>query len=596
VATSPRRNTDIAFSSTPILAARLSTRRSQLVMFLIFVAFCALALRAFWIQVLGNPFYLKQGDVRLEHTLTLPAMRGQITDRNGLILATSLPVRTIWADSRDISDGIDPAKLADMSQLLGIPEPKLRADLSDDKSFVYIKRQVPVAVADQLKKLDIPGVYESGDFKRFYPEGDVTAQLVGFTNIGDHGQDGIELAEERNLQAQDGSQLVIRDRMGHVVQSVVELSAARNGKQIQLSIDSSIQYSVFSALEQAVVNSQAKAGAAIVVDAHTGEVLALANYPTYDPNDRAVLTGEQLRNRAMTDVFEPGSIMKPFTISLGLDLHRIDPDTTVETNGRFLLDGATITDDANFGTLTIGGVLQKSSNIGASKIAMLLKPEEMWNMYTALGFGHAPDLDFPGMGVGIVRPWRKWRRVEQATMSYGYGLSVSLVQLAHAYTVFANNGQLVPLTLYKRSGAPIQSVQVFTPETAEEVKGMLEKVVAPGGTAPQAQVPGYSAGGKTGTAYTATRHGYDRSEYRASFVGIVPIRNPRLIIAVSVDQPRGARHYGGDVSGPVFSKIASDSMRVLNIPPDEPDADHSPPSPRHRPIIAKSGLRNAATG
>jgi cell division protein FtsI (penicillin-binding protein 3) len=569
VTTSPPRNTDIAFSSSPILAPRLSTRRSQLVMFLIFVAFSALVLRAFWIQVLGNRFYLKQGDVRLEHTLTLPAIRGQITDRNGLLLATSLAVRTIWADARDAPDEIDPTKLAAMSQLLDIPEQKLHAELSDDRSFLYIKRQVSVAVADQLTKLDIPGIYETGEFKRFYPEGDVTAQLVGFTNIGDHGQDGIELAEDRNLREQDGRQLVIRDRMGHIVRSVVELSAARNGKQIQLSIDSSIQYSVFSALEQAVINSHAKAGAAIVVDAHTGEILALANYPTYDPNDRAVLTGEQLRNRAMTDVFEPGSIMKPFTISLGLDLHRIDPDTTVETNGRFLLDGATITDDENFGTLTVGGVIQKSSNIGATKISMLLKPEEMWNMYTALGFGHAPDLDFPGMGVGIVRPWRKWRRVEQATMSYGYGLSVSLVELARAYTVFANDGRLVPLTLYKRTGGPIQSVQVFTPQTAEEVKEMLEKVVAPGGTAPQAEVPGYGAGGKTGTAYTATRHGYDRSEYRASFVGIVPIRNPRLIIAVSVDQPHGARHYGGDVSGPVFSRIASDAMRVLNVPPDE---------------------------
>jgi cell division protein FtsI (penicillin-binding protein 3) len=465
--------------------------------------------------------------------------------------------------------------------------------LSDGKSFLFIKRKVPIAVADQIRKLDIPGVYETGDFKRFYPEGDVTAQLVGFTNIGDAGQDGVELADERSLQAQNGSELVIRDRMGRVVQSVAELSAARNGKQIQLSIDSSIQYSVFSALQQAVADSHAKAGAAIVVDARTGEVLALANYPTYDPNDRAVLTGEQLRNRAMTDVFEPGSIMKPFTISLGLDLHRVDPDTTVETNGRFVLDGATITDDANFGTLTIGGVLQKSSNIGATKISMLLKPEEMWNMYTALGFGHAPDLDFPGMGTGMVRPWRKWRRIEQATMSYGYGLSVSLVQLADAYTVFANNGQLVPLTLYKRTGAPVQGTQVFTAQTAQEVKGMLEKVVAPGGTAPQAEVPGYSAGGKTGTAYTATRHGYDRSEYRASFVGIVPIHSPRLIIAVSVDQPRGARHYGGDVSGPVFSKIASDAMRVLNIPPDEPDTAAKPPSPRHRPIVATSG---ASTG
>jgi cell division protein FtsI (penicillin-binding protein 3) len=251
-----------------------------------------------------------------------------------------------------------------------------------------------------------------------------------------------------------------------------------------------------------------------------------------------------------------------------LDLHRITPDTTVVANGRYVLDGATITDDGNYGTLTIGGVIQKSSNIGASKIAMLLKPSEMWNMYSALGLGRRPDLQFPGMGVGSVRPWQKWRRIEQATMSYGYGLSASLFQLARAYTVFANDGRIVPLTIYKRRDAPPPGAQIFMPETVADVRKMLEGVVVTGGTAPQAQVPGYSVGGKTGTAYTATAHGYDRKKYRASFVGLVPIRNPQLVIAVSIDQPQGAQHYGGDVSGPVFSQIAGDSMRALNILPD----------------------------
>ena len=563
---------NVTFSSTPLLAGGLSIGRSKFVVFLVFIAFAALAGRAFWIAGPDNAFYVKQGDDRIVRNIALPATRGEITDRNGLLLATSLPVQAIWADPHDMDDDLDMGKIDQMAKLLDISQKDLRSKFARDKGFVYVKRQVPMNIAEQVKALDLPGIFETREYKRYYPEGDLTAQLVGFTNVNDKGQDGVELAQDARLHATDGLRSVIHDRSGNAIQDIAELKAPQNGKTIQLSINSKIQYIAASALKEAVLSTHAKAGAAIVVDAHTGEILALSNYPTYDPNDRAVLTGAELRNRVMTDVFEPGSIMKPFTVSLALDLHRVTPNTTVVTNGRYTLDGATITDDANFGVLTIGGVIQKSSNIGATKISMLMKPEEMWNMYTALGIGKAPDLKFPGMGVGTLRPWEKWRRIEQATMSYGYGLSVSLFELAHAYTVFANNGHLVPLTIYKQSGNndPTQNAQIFAPETMSEVRKMLENVVVPGGTAPQAEVPGYSVGGKTGTAYTATSHGYDRSRYRASFVGLIPIHNPRLVIAVSVDQPQGARHFGGDVSGPVFASIGGDAMRALDIPPDIP--------------------------
>jgi cell division protein FtsI (penicillin-binding protein 3) len=310
----------------------------------------------------------------------------------------------------------------------------------------------------------------------------------------------------------------------------------------------------------------------MVVDVRTGEVLALVNYPTYNPNDRSHLTGDQLRNRILTDVFEPGSIMKPLTVSLALDLHRVTPNTLVDTgNGHFTLDGATITDDSAFGVLTVGGVIQKSSNIGATKIAMTLKPEEMWNMYTSIGLGQAPKVGFPGAAAGRLRPWKSWRRIEQATMSYGYGLSVSLFQLARAYTAIAHDGQLMPISIFKTDpNQPVTGPQIFSPTTAREVRAMLESVVSSAGTSPEAAVPGYRVGGKSGTAYKQSGHGYDHSKYRASFVGMAPMPNPRIVVAVSIDEPTAGSHFGGYVSGPVFSAVVGDTLRSLNVPPDMP--------------------------
>ncbi|WP_186143355.1 peptidoglycan D,D-transpeptidase FtsI family protein [Burkholderia gladioli] len=562
----------VKFASSPVLSVHLPMWRSKLVVFMLFMAFVALAARAFWIQGPGNAFYQKQGESRYQRTLELPATRGKILDRNGLVLATSLPVRAIWAIPESVPDDLGADKLTRLGQLLGMSSTELRRKLSEDKSFVYVKRQVPIEVADKVAALDIPGIYARNEYKRFYPEGEITAHLIGFTNVEDEGQEGVELADQKMLAGIPGSRHVIKDRVGHIVEDVDEQMPPHNGTDVDLSIDSKIQYITYANLKAAVDKFHAKAGAAIVVDVRTGEVLSLVNYPTYNPNDRSHLTGEQLRNRVLTDVFEPGSIMKPFTVSLALDLHRVSPTTLVDTgNGHFVLDGAPISDDAGFGVLTVGGVIQKSSNIGATKIAMTMRPEEMWNMYTSIGLGQAPKVGFPGAAAGRLRPWKSWRRIEQATMSYGYGLSVSLFQLAHAYTAIAHDGELMPLSIFKASETqPPQGPQVFSPTTAREVREMLESVVTKNGTSPDAAVPGYRVGGKSGTAYKQVGRGYDHKKYRASFVGMAPMPNPRIVVAVSVDEPTAGSHFGGQVSGPVFSAIVGDTLRALNVPPNMP--------------------------
>lgn len=562
----------VPFSSSPVLSVHLPMWRSKLIVFLLFVAFVALAARAFWIQGPGNAFYQKQGESRYQRTIELSATRGKILDRNGLVLATSLPVRAIWAIPESVPNDLGAGKLAELSKLLSMGEKALRAKLSQDKTFVYVKRQVPLDVAQKVAALDIPGIYARPEYKRFYPEGEITAHMIGFTNVEDEGQEGIELADQKALAGVPGSRRVIKDRIGHIVEDVDEWVKPRDGQDIALSLDSKIQYIAYANLKAAVDRFKAKAGAAIVIDVKTGEVLALVNYPTYNPNNRSHLTGEQLRNRVLTDVFEPGSIMKPFTVSLALDLHRVLPTTLVDTGGgRFTLDGATITDDAGFGVLTVGGVIQKSSNIGATKIAMQLRPEEMWNMYTSIGLGQAPKVGFPGAAAGRLRPWKSWRRIEQATMSYGYGLSASLFQLGRAYTAIAHDGRIIPLTLIRgNNGDEPQGTQVFSATTARQVRAMLESVTQPGGTSPDAAVPGYRVGGKSGTAYKHVGRGYDRGKYRASFVGMAPMPNPRIVVAVSVDEPTAGSHFGGQVSGPVFSAIAGDTLRSLNVPPDMP--------------------------
>ncbi|KWR87657.1 peptidoglycan D,D-transpeptidase FtsI family protein [Cupriavidus sp. IDO] len=557
------------FSASPVLGLRLPMWRSKLVVFLMFAAFAALAVRALWIQGPGNQFYEAEGKKRVQRTLELPATRGKILDRNGLVLATSLPVKAIWAVPEDVPNQVEAAKIRQLARLLDMSEKELSRKLSEDKSFVYLKRQVLPDAADKIAELKIEGIHQTREYKRFYPEGEAMAHIVGFTNVEDRGQEGVELARESGLAGRAGARQVIKDRLGRVVEDVGIIKTPRDGEDMQLSIDAKIQYLAYNELKAVVERSKAKAASAVVLDAQTGEVLALANWPTYNPNDRTRLSGEQLRNRVLTDTFEPGSMMKPITIGLALQLKRVTPSTVVITTGKYNFEGATISDTHNYGALTVGGVIQKSSNIGTTKIAMMMKPQEMWDMFTSVGLGQAPKIGFPGAVAGRVRPFKSWRPIEQATMSYGYGLSVSLFQIAHAYTIFAHDGELIPVSMFRTSG-PVTGERILSPQVARDVRGMLETVTAPGGTAPEAQVMGYRVGGKTGTAYKHEGRGYNRSKYRASFIGLAPMSNPRVIVAVSVDEPSAGSHYGGAVAGPVFAAITGGTLRALNVQPDSP--------------------------
>ncbi|MCY1291674.1 putative peptidoglycan D,D-transpeptidase PenA [compost metagenome] len=485
------------------------------------------------------------------------------------MLATSLPVKAIWAVPEDVPNQVELAKIRQLARLLGMSEKDLGKKLSEDKGFVYLKRQVLPDVADKIAALKIEGIHQTREYKRFYPEGEAMAHIVGFTNVEDRGQEGVELAREAGLAGRPGARQVIKDRLGRVVEDIGILKTPRDGEDIQLSIDAKIQYLAYNELKAVVDKHKAKAASAVVLDAQTGEVLALANWPTYNPNDRTRLSGEQLRNRVLTDTFEPGSMMKPITVGLALQLKRVTPSTVITTTGKYQFEGATISDTHNYGALTVSGVIQKSSNIGTTKIAMMMKPQEMWDMFTSIGLGQAPKIGFPGAVAGRVRPYKSWRPIEQATMSYGYGLSVSLFQMAHAYTIFAHDGELIPVTMFRTSG-PATGERILSPQVARDVRAMMETVTAPGGTAPEAQVMGYRVGGKTGTAYKHEGRGYNRSKYRASFIGLAPMSNPRIIVAVSVDEPTAGSHYGGLVAGPAFAAITGGTLRALNVQPDSP--------------------------
>jgi cell division protein FtsI (penicillin-binding protein 3) len=561
----------VPFSASPVLAVKLPVWRSRVVLFVLFAAFVALVGRALYLQGMTTDFLQKQGESRYARTLELPATRGKITDRNGLVLASSIPVKAIWAIPDDVQEA-PKEKLQQLAKLLQMSDAELHKKLNSDRSFVYLKRQVEQDIADQIAKLGIPGIEARKEYKRYYPEGEVMAHVVGFTNVEDAGQEGMELAFQKSLAGTTGSRRVIKDRLGHIVEDIGAVREPHDGKDLTLSIDSKIQYIAFSQLKEAVEKNKAKAGGAVVVDVKTGEVLALVNLPSYNPNDRSVLTGAQLRNRVLTDTFEPGSVMKPFPIALALETKRVAPNTPIQTSpGKLTIGTATIGDAHPHGLLTVSQVIQKSSNVGTAKIALQMPPQEMWELYTSVGFGQQPKLGFPGAVAGRLRPYKSWRPIEQATMSYGHGVSVSLIQMAHAYTVFARDGDIIPLTFQKLDTPPVGQ-RIFSEKTARDMRAMLETVVSPEGTAPKAQVPGYRVGGKTATAYKI-EHGKYVHKYVGSFVGMAPMSNPRVIIAVMIDEPSAGQHYGGDVAAPVFSAIAANALRAMNVPPDSSVTD-----------------------
>jgi cell division protein FtsI (penicillin-binding protein 3) len=557
----------IQFTSSPLLASRTPVWRSKFVVAAIAFSFVGLAARAAFIQVVSNDFFQKQGQVRFARTLEMPANRGRILDRNGQILASSVLAPSIWAIPEDVER--DRVQLQRLAKLLGMSLTELNRRLEDeDKSFVWLKRQVEESVAGQIAALNLKGVYQRKEYKRQYPEGEAAAHVVGFTNVEDNGQEGVELAFNKTLAGRSGSRRVIKDRLGSVVEAVGETVAPVDGRDLQLSIDSKVQFFAYQKLREAVLVNQARAGSVVVLDALTGEVLALANYPSYSPSKRQNLSGEQLRNRALTDTFEPGSTMKPFIAALALEKGLVTPNTAIQTApGRLMIGNSTITDSHSHGLLTVNEVIQKSSNVGTVKIAMQMQARDMWEMYSQVGFGQKPQVAFPGVVSGRLRAYKSWRPIEQATMSYGYGLSTSLFQLAHAYTVFARDGELVPVTLLKTE-SPGTGVRVMSSRNAVAVRNMLHMVTGPGGTAPKAQTMGYSVGGKTGTAHKQEGHGYADKKYRGFFVGIAPIEQPRIVVAVMIDEPSNGKYFGGDVAAPVFSETVAQTLRLLGIQPD----------------------------
>ncbi len=560
----------VQYTSSPLLASKTPVWRSKFVVASIALAFAGLAGRAVYVQVLGNEFFQKQGEVRFARTLELPANRGRILDRNGLILASSVPAPSIWAIPEDIS--ATKPQLVELAKLLNIPLAELNKKLADeDKSFIWIKRQVDDEVAKKIAALGIKGIYQRKEYKRQYPEGETIAHVVGFTNVEDRGQEGMELAFNKELAGRAGSRRVIKDRLGRVVEDTREQIPPVDGKDLQLSIDSKMQFVAYQKVRDAVIANKAVAGSVVMLDAITGEVLAMANYPSYVPDKRQSMSGNQLRNRALTDTFEPGSVMKAFTVGLALESGRVKPLTPIQTApGRMQITGSTISDAHPHGVLTVQEVLQKSSNVGTVKMAMQMQPREMWDVFSQAGFGQKPQISFPGVVSGRLRPYKTWRPIEQATMSYGYGLSASLFQMARAYTVFGHDGQIIPATLLKNDEAAT-GVQVFSSKTAAEVRTMLQMAAGPGGTGQKAQTLGYSVGGKSGTAYkqVGKSYGTDKDrKYRGWFVGMAPIDKPRVIVAVMIDEPRAGKYYGGDVAAPVFSELVQQALRIKGVQPD----------------------------
>ena len=560
---------DIRYTSSPLLASKTPVWRSKFIVAMLALAFIVLFARAAYVQVIGNAFFQRQGEVRFARTLEMPASRGRIFDRNGLLLASSVVAPSIWAIPDDVER--NPAKLQQLAKLLGMPMAELNKKLADeDKTFVWLKRQVDEPVAKQIAELKIAGIHQRKEYKRKYPEGEAAAHVVGFANVENRGQEGAELSFEKQLSGKAGARRVIKDRLGRVVEAVGDEVPPVDGQDVQLSIDSKVQFFAYQKLRDAVTAHKAKSGSVVVLDAQTGEVLALANYPSYSPDNRKNLTGAQLRNIAITDTFEPGSTMKPITVAMALEAGKVTPQTQIATApGTYKLDKFTIRDTHNYGTLTVEGVVQKSSNVGSLKIAQRLSAQEMWDTYTALGYGHKPDLAFPGAATGRVRHWKAWRPVEQATMSYGYGLSASLFQMAHSYTAFSHDGRVIPATLVRApDDTAVEGVRVFSEKNARAVRKMLEMAAGPGGTGQRAQTVGYSVGGKSGTARKQQGKGYASNKYRAWFTGMAPIDKPRVIVAVMVDEPSNGVYYGGAVAAPVFSEVVQQTLRIMGVQPD----------------------------
>jgi cell division protein FtsI (penicillin-binding protein 3) len=538
-----------------------------LMMLIAIITTVVIILRIVYLNTANNDFLAKQLDSRVLRTVTIPAMRGTISDRNGNPLAVSTPVASVWVDPTQL-DNIDKDKIAHLAALLGLSVTDINNKLNQKtKTFVFIKRGITPAKAEQILALGITGIYSMKEYKRFYPYANVTAHVVGFNNVDDNGVEGMEYADNKELLGSNGKQKITRDRYGRVIGKVEVQQNAENGKDVALSIDNKLQFIAYDALKKQVDALHAKGGSAVILDAKTGEVLAMVNMPTYNPNDKASITLEQARNRAAIDIYEPGSIIKPIVVAKALDQGIVKPNTVLNTRN-YYVGNKLIKDDHSFPSLDVTGIIQHSSDIGASKIALMLNKKDMWQYYSDIGFGRKVGTSFPGEASGIFRNWSKWYPIDQAEMGFGYGVSVSLLQMARSYTLFTNNGCLLPITFYKATGN-IGCQQVIKSDTANTMKEILASTTIDG-TGRKAQTDEYTTAGKTGTAHKYKPGGYASSEYYGSFVGFAPAHNPRLIIAVMIDDARGAyNYYGGQSAAPVFAAIAGPALHELGVNPDK---------------------------
>ncbi len=559
----------VNYATSPLLASKTPPWRSRFVVALVGGAFLLLLGRAVHLQILNTDFYQAQGEKRFVFHQPLPASRGRILDRNGLVLATSVALPTVQVDVKTFA--ADSAQRKALAKTLGMTSAELADRLDDASGAVVLKRLVEEPTWQQVKAMNLKGVHEIREYKRRYPEGESAAHVVGFTNIDGKGIEGIELGFDSQLVGSAGSRTVVRDRLGRVVDDVGEGAAPVNGHDITLSIDSKVQFFAYQRVRDAVKEHKAKAGSVVVLDTQTGEVLALANYPSYDPAGPRRKEDPALRNRALTDMFEPGSTMKPLVAALALETGRVKPDTVINTAPGSLVVGPLVVKDAHpHPALTVAEVIQKSSNIGAARLAMAMPPRELWELFSSVGYGQKPQIAFPGAITGRLKPYKGWRPVEQATMAYGYGLSATLLQMARAYTPLARDGDVIPLTMLRHDAqeAPVAGLRVLSPATVREVRKMLQMAAGPGGTGPKAQTIGYSVGGKSGTAHKQEGKGYATNKYRSWFVGMAPIGTPRIIVAVMVDEPSNGLHFGGDVAAPVFSQVVQQTLRMMNVEPD----------------------------
>ncbi|MDX1454252.1 MAG: penicillin-binding protein 2 [Gammaproteobacteria bacterium] len=556
-------------STKPETVTRPGRWRSGLVAGVFVSAALVMVARAVDLQVISKDFLQDQGQARHLRVVEIPAHRGMIVDRNGEPLAVSTPVASVWVNPQQLEDGID--KLPALADLLGWSTEKLLTYLADraEREFVYLERQVTPELAAEVEALDIPGVNLKREYKRFYPAAEVTSHLVGFTDIDDAGQEGLELAFNEWLSGEAGRKRVLRDRLGQVIENIEELAPAEPGQQLRTSIDLRLQYLAYRELKAAVINSGAKSGSIVVMNPQTGEVLAIANQPSYNPNNRAELDSARYRNRAVTDLFEPGSYFKPFPLAAALESGAYSPLTPIKTSpGFFKVGGYAVQDPLDYGTIDVTTVLAKSVNTGASKIALSMEPEQIWSTLAKFGFGSATGSGFPGEASGVLPHWQRWRDVTQATMAYGYGLSVTPLQMAEAYSIIANDGKRVPVS-FLAVDEPEFSERVVSSQTARQMRQMLEAVVSAEGTGRRAAISGYRVAGKTGTARKAEAGGYANDRHIAAFAGMAPAVNPRIVAVIVLDEPDESRYYGGEVAAPVFSNVVSGALRLLNIPPDQ---------------------------